>query len=123
MIIAPGGGYSHLSIDKEGTDVAARFNMMGVHAFVLKYRLPARPETDPSLPKWWAPLMDAQRAVSYVRAHAADYGANNASAIGFGGFSAGGHLSAHIATAWAEKIYDTLDDVDATSCRPDFFSS
>ena len=24
VIIAPGGGYSHLSIDKEGTDVAAR---------------------------------------------------------------------------------------------------
>ena len=48
VIIAPGGGYSHLSIDKEGTDVAARFGTMGVHAFVLKYRVPARPETNPS---------------------------------------------------------------------------
>ena len=87
VIIAPGGGYSHLSIDKEGTDVAARFNTMGVHAFVLKYRVPARPETDPSLPKWWAPLMDAQRTVSYVRAHAADYGANASAASPLAGTS------------------------------------
>lgn len=28
---------------------------MGAHAFVLKYRVPARPD-DASLPKWWAPL-------------------------------------------------------------------
>eukprot|EP01046_Picozoa_sp_COSAG06_P105203 COSAG06_NODE_51425_length_312_cov_0.845070_2_plen_41_part_01 len=30
-------------------------NSIGVSAFVLKYRVPARPPL-PGLPKWWAPL-------------------------------------------------------------------
>ncbi len=37
VIVAPGGGYQHLST-KEGSDVAAWLNAHGVAAFVLKYR-------------------------------------------------------------------------------------
>lgn len=43
MIIAPGGGYSGLAMGREGTDIAAWLNSIGVSAFVLKYRVPARP--------------------------------------------------------------------------------
>src|SRR5580704_19382228 len=35
VIVAPGGGYSHLSMDKEGRQVASWFNAMGVTAYVL----------------------------------------------------------------------------------------
>jgi hypothetical protein len=41
VIILPGGGYSHLAIDKEGTKVAEWLNSLGIVAFVLKYRLPS----------------------------------------------------------------------------------
>jgi len=120
LIIAPGGGYTILAINKEGEDVAREFNKHGIHAFVLKYRVPARPEMD-DLPKWWAPLEDAQRAYSYVRHNSESLGVN-ASAIGFAGFSAGGHLTAHLSTLgnWSDRLYGDLDASDRESCRPDF---
>ena len=39
MIVAPGGGFVNLMMSYEGVDIAQRLNQMGVHAFVLKYRL------------------------------------------------------------------------------------
>ena len=89
VVIAPGGGYRILAIHKEGSDVAKRFNKDGIDAFVLKYRVPARP-ANASLPKWWAPLQDAQRALGIIRSGADAMGINS-SRIGFAGFSAGGH--------------------------------
>lgn len=120
LIIAPGGGYTILAINKEGEDVAREFNKHGIHAFVLKYRVPARPERE-DLTKWWAPLQDAQRAMGYVRHHAKALGLN-ASAIGFAGFSAGGHLTAHLSTLrnWSSRLYADIDAWDRESCRPDF---
>ncbi|WP_427874292.1 alpha/beta hydrolase [Flavobacterium sp. MMS24-S5] len=40
VVICPGGGYTHLAFDKEGTKVAEWFNSLGITAFVLKYRMP-----------------------------------------------------------------------------------
>src|SRR5580698_520238 len=39
IIIAPGGGHSHLSIQHEGYDVARLLASRGIACFVLKYRL------------------------------------------------------------------------------------
>src|SRR5882762_2342397 len=39
IIVFPGGGYSHLSDVKEGSDVAKWLNSLGISAFVVKYRL------------------------------------------------------------------------------------
>lgn len=103
VVIAPGGGYRDLAWGKEGLDVAHMYNALGVSAFVLKYRVPARPPV-PGLPHWWAPLQDAQRAVGMVRAGAAKWNLDP-NRIGFTGFSAGGHLTGHISTAWQERIY------------------
>ena len=91
VVIAPGGGYVDLSWTKEGLDMARMFNRNGVSAFVLKYRVPARPALE-GLPKWWAPLQDAQRAIGVVRAGAKRWGLDPGK-VGFIGFSAGGHLS------------------------------
>ena len=118
VIIAPGGGYSILAWNIEGVLIAKKFNEFGMNCFVLKYRVPARPPRD-DMPKWWAPLQDAQRAVSWVRSNSDKYNLN-ASRIGFMGFSAGGHLTAHISTAWKTRIYTKIDSIDDVSMRPDF---
>lgn len=115
VIIAPGGGYTDLAWTKEGEDVAFMYNEMGVSAFVLKYRVPARP----NLPFGFAPLQDAQRAIGIVRANASQWGLDPRK-IGFTGFSAGGHLTAHISTTWQQREYPRIDDADDVSCRPDF---
>lgn len=118
IIIAPGGGYHDLSFGKEGLDYAYMYNSLGVSAFVLKYRVPARPPVA-GLPHWWAPLQDAQRAIGIVRSNADKYGVDPTK-IGFTGSSAGGHLTGHISTAYANRIYERVDASDDVSCRPDF---
>ncbi|MDE3165623.1 MAG: alpha/beta hydrolase, partial [Acidobacteriota bacterium] len=44
MVIAPGGGYGHLAIDKEGYDIARWLQSIGWAGLVLKYRLPGSME-------------------------------------------------------------------------------
>ncbi len=113
VIVCPGGGYAHLSMEKEGADVAKWMNAHGVAAFVLKYRLGMKYHHP-------AELMDAQRAIRTVRAQAASLGIAP-DHIGIMGFSAGGHLAAS-----AETLYDLLpppanpDAIDRESARPDF---
>ena len=68
VVIAPGGGFHILAYDLEGTEVAEWLNSIGVTAVLLKYRVPAR---DPEK-RWLAAVQDAQRAVSMVRARAAE---------------------------------------------------
>ena len=44
VIICPGGGYGILAYDKEGTEVAAWLNSLGITGIVLKYRVPKNQE-------------------------------------------------------------------------------
>ena len=39
VMICPGGGYAHLAMDHEGKQIAQWFNSLGIHAFILQYRL------------------------------------------------------------------------------------
>jgi acetyl esterase/lipase len=112
VVIAPGGGYQHLSMVKEGSDVAAWLNARGVAAFVLKYRLG---------PKYHNPieLGDAQRALRTVRADAAKYGIAP-DHIGMWGFSAGGHLTASAGTMFDAGNAAATDAIEQQSSRPDF---
>ena len=113
VIIFPGGGYSHLAVDKEGTKVAEWFNTLGITAFVVKYRLPS----DLIMKnKNIGPLQDAQEAVRYVRENAAKYNIDPKK-IGIMGFSAGGHLASTLATHYDDKIYDSNAKISA---KPDF---
>ena len=118
VLISPGGGYSYMNFDDEGVRVARRFNLMGISAFVLKYRVPLRPDP-PSFPYASIPLMDAQRAMGVVRSRATEFNIDP-NKIGFMGFSAGGHLTAHISTTWQNRLYPPIDSADTISCRPDF---
>ena len=114
VIICPGGGYSILAFDKEGTNVAEEFNKWGVTAFVLKYRLP---DDSTMIDKSIAPLQDAQQAIRLIRNNAKQWGVN-ANQIGIMGFSAGGHLASTAATHFDFKADSS--NSDTTSTRPDF---
>jgi acetyl esterase/lipase len=114
IIICPGGGHHILAYDLEGTEVAEWLNGIGVTAFVLKYRVPAR-ERDQ---RWRAAVQDAQRAVSLVRGRAAEWSIDP-QRIGILGFSAGGETAA-LTALFTERQYEKVDDADDASARPDF---
>jgi len=110
VLVCPGGGYSILAWNHEGTEVAAWLNKQGITAFVLKYRVPNNRD---------AALCDAQRAMSLIRSSAADFNVNP-SKIGILGFSAGGHLSVRTCTNSGKRFYEPVDAADEAPCRPDF---
>lgn len=115
VLICPGGGYSILAWDLEGTEVCEWLNSLGVTAGLLKYRVPksegdARPIEA---------LQDAQRAMSLLRGRAEELRLDPKK-IGVLGFSAGGHLSARLSTNFSKRAYDNLDDKDKVACKPDF---
>ena len=115
VLICPGGGYHILAMDLEGEEVAAWLNTIGVTGIVLKYRVPARK----GQPRHLAPLQDAQRAMSLVRARAGEWGIDPGR-IGILGFSAGGHLAAATSTNHDRRQYEAADAIDKLGCRPDF---
>ncbi|MBI5773754.1 MAG: alpha/beta hydrolase [Verrucomicrobia bacterium] len=114
-VVCPGGGFSILAYDLEGTEVAEWLNSIGVTAFVLKYRVPARDKDK----RWLAAVQDAQRAMSLVRRRAAEW-AVDPKRIGICGFSAGGASAGLTALLFDQRQYAPLDDADKVSSRPDF---
>jgi acetyl esterase/lipase len=84
VIVCPGGGYTILAMDLEGSEIAEWLNSIGVSAAVLKYRVPGNRE---------GALQDARRAVQLVREKASDWNVDP-HRVGIMGFSAGGHLAA-----------------------------
>lgn len=115
VVVCPGGGYSILAWDLEGTEVCDWLNSIGVTGILLKYRVPE----PPGQPRYLAPLQDAQRALSLARLHAREWNIDSRR-IGILGFSAGGHLSAAASCRFDQRAYSASDDADQTSCRPDF---
>jgi len=111
IVICPGGGYGVLAMDHEGHQVAQWLNSVGISAFVLRYRLGPRYRHP-------APLLDVQRAIRYVRAHADELGVS-AARIGVMGFSAGGHLASTAATLFEPGRDHDTDPVERQSSRPD----
>lgn len=110
VIICPGGGYVR-RVDREGEPIARWLNSLGLHVFVLTYRVHPY--------KYPYPILDGQRAVRVVRQRAAEWGVVP-DAIGILGFSAGGHLAASVATHFHEYDCPILDATDTVSARPDF---
>jgi acetyl esterase/lipase len=112
VIVAPGGSYRSLSMNKEGRLPASYLNSLGIAAFVLKYRLG---------PKYHHPieLGDVQRAIRTVRGRAAEWHLDPAR-IGVMGFSAGGHLASTASTYFDSGNAASADPIDRVSSRPDF---
>ena len=112
VVIFPGGGYVHLSMEKEGSDVANWLAGVGVTTFVVRYRLG---------PAYHHPAMlnDAQRAIRTVRARAAEWNIDPRR-LGVIGFSAGGHLASTTGTHFDAGNASSTDPIERASSRPDF---
>lgn len=113
VIVCPGGSYHVLNIEREGTNIARQLIKSGITVFLFKYRLVQTRTNDPwremmksaknldSLRMKVAPFRvmamdDLNKAIAYVRKHAAWYKVDS-NRIGVVGFSAGGLLAANVA--------------------------
>ncbi len=102
VIIFPGGGYA-MRAEHEGAGYADFLATNGITAFVVDYRVaPAR---------FPLPLLDARRAVRFVRAHAAEFGIDPQK-VAVMGSSAGGHLAALVSTYTAAIDGEGVDAID-----------
>jgi acetyl esterase/lipase len=115
LLMAPGGGYKWVVMDKEGYEAAERFAAAGVTVHVMTYRLPG---------DGWAAgpdvaLADAQRALRLVRRQAEQEGLDPRK-VGVMGFSAGGHVAGSLTLRFDAPVYGPTDAVDKLSARPDF---
>jgi len=113
VIIFPGGGYWINAYGHEGTDIAKKFNEMGITAFVVKYRIPNEATM---INKEIGPLQDAQQAIKTVRQRAKEFNIDE-HRIGIMGFSAGGHLASTAGTHFTTAVIDNKENI---SLRPDF---
>jgi acetyl esterase/lipase len=111
VVICPGGGYGGRVVEGEGHGIARWLNAHCIAGIVLEYRLPSG--------NYQRPLMDAQRALRVVRAHAAEWKLD-AHRIGIMGFSAGGHLASTAGTHFDAGDPKSSDPVARLSSRPDF---
>lgn len=112
VVIFPGGGYQHLSMEKEGSDIANWLAGAGVTTFVVRYRLG---------PAYHHPTMlgDAQRAIRIARSRAAEWSIDPRR-LGVIGFSAGGHLASTTGTHFDAGSAASADPIERASSRPDF---
>ncbi|MCI9844721.1 alpha/beta hydrolase [Flavobacterium pectinovorum] len=105
IVIAPGGGFQSLSINREGKELAEILSKKGITAFVLKYRLNKTETNDPAremmdklkdraafeknaLATIKLAAEDGKNALNYVRTNASKYGID-VKKVGIIGFSAG----------------------------------
>lgn len=140
MIIAPGGGFMLLAMDKEGWNVARWLADHGIAAFVLKYRV--RPffealserrkkgaAPDSAMMSGYPPAIeDGKAALTLVHARAANWGIDS-ERIGMIGFSAGARLTlnmaldsgAHVRPAFIATIYPPMDIREVPADAPPMF--
>ena len=100
VVVFPGGGYTGLA-KHEGEGYARLLNTFGITAFVVYYRV--NPNCFP------LPLMDARRAMRFVRANAEKFGINKEKVLAMGS-SAGGHLTALLST-YLDDIGEKNDEL------------
>ena len=86
ILILPGGAYHKLAMVHDGVNVASDFNSLGYDAVILAYRTNQGRDL---------PLKDAQTALTLLQTRGTDWGLN-VHALSIIGFSADGHLAAHL---------------------------
>jgi acetyl esterase/lipase len=111
LLIIPGGGYSREALNRGARDMADYFAGLGITCFVLRYRLPGEGWDN----RETVALQDAQRAMRLIRS--GDYNVDP-SKLAVIGFSAGGHLSAALATRHALPVYTPVSAADRQGAKP-----
>lgn len=115
VVIYPGGGYTHITLNLGGFQLAKWFNTIGISAFVVAYRLPNSPDL---IQKEIGPLQDAERALQIVRANASKWNIQK-DKIGVMGTSSGGHLASLVGTT-RDDVTSVKDTIDQYKFYPDF---
>jgi acetyl esterase/lipase len=113
MLIIPGGGFAWNYFEHEGYYIADILNRAGISCFVLIYRLAQDGWKDAAS----VGPADAQRAMRLIRAQAPRFHLDPAR-VGVMGFSAGGFLTATLATRHSASFYAPVDATDQLSARP-----
>ena len=108
VVIFPGGAYA-CRASHEGEGYAGLFNTFGMNAFVVDYRVAPAHFPDQ--------LLDARRAVRFVRANAEKFGISK-DKIAVMGSSAGGHLAAFVSTYRAPIEGEGVDEIDKEDDLP-----
>jgi len=108
VIVSAGGSYGWKE-PLEAFNHAKWLNEIGLHAFVLDYRV--SPSTTHA-------LLDIQRAVRVLRYNSSLYYISG-DKIACMGFSAGGHLSGMLSEQFDYGDPSSSDPVERVSCRPD----
>lgn len=94
VVVCPGGAYCFCS-DREAEPVALEFMTRGFNAFVLRYSICENAAYPNS-------LVDLSKTIRIIREHAEEWHVKQ-DQIAVCGFSAGGHLTASLATLWNDK--------------------
>lgn len=113
MLIIPGGGFAWNYFEHEGYYIADILNRAGISCFVLIYRLAQDGWKNAAS----VGPADAQRAMRLIRAQASRFQLDPAR-VGVMGFSAGGFLTATLATRHSASFYAPVDATDQISARP-----
>lgn len=111
LLLIPGGGYC-MVCNVEGEPIADVFNEMGMNVIVLTYTT----DITMSIPLKKQPLMDASRAIRYIRKNA-DRFKIDPNRITVMGFSAGGHLSASLSVHYGD-VEDINPEYNKYSNKP-----
>ncbi len=88
VIVVPGGGFTKLADEHEGSDACRWLNTHGIVAFQLAYRTPTNAQSQPEA----GPVQDLNLAVRLLRKRAAEFKIDP-NRIGVLGFSAGGQVA------------------------------
>lgn len=111
LFLIPGGGYC-MVCNVEGEPVADVFNDMGMNVIILTYTT----DITMSVPLRMQPLMDASRAIRYIRKNSERFKID-LEKITVMGFSAGGHLSASLSVHYND-VKDINPEYNRFSNKP-----
>lgn len=110
VIIFAGGGY-RVRAEYEGKDYAVFLAEHGYTAFVVNYRVVPH--------KFPLQLLDARRAIRFVRRNCEKYGIDK-NKIAVMGSSAGGHLAALCSTYFEPIEFENSDEIDKEDFIPNY---
>ena len=115
VLVIPGGAFTNRCADNEGVQVARFLNKHGISGFVLRYRI--GPNYSGAIS-----VLDANRAMRYIRAHAAEYKISP-DRVGSIGFSAGSELEGDaFFNGVVEGDPQATDPLDRFTTRPNFLA-
>ena len=110
LLVIPGGGYSFVSMNREGEPVALEFCGRGMNCFVLEYSVKEQA-------KFPQPLQEAALAMKHIKEHAEEYHIDPMRVYAMG-FSAGGHLCATLGSFWNREEVQSLPGMTPELAKP-----